>query len=1420
MKNKRSNNATVNTVSATAAAHTLASKAFAVLMSAILVLGLSPITKVSYADTASNTSVTQESSASADQGAGSNAKSAAGSDDEASGKADTKSTSADEVATTTGTAATGASSTAAATASKVASKSASSASDSDTNAAATASANNSTEPASNGEDDIALASDNQNSSIAPGKYGNYTYEQNSTKNAFTSSDYDAYRDSVATQWLGIAGSFHITGFDEVTTSSHIYGNILTKKLSGSNNFGLDSRYDEKYGYKGLSYVQEYPNPAGNVDGHEDGTFVIGSNNTVTTVDNNNHLAINGTQFNQPNKLVQDADTASAPFIDLGEVKEATTKISDDLAKVDDVGASVTNKDGKIEINYEGDSGCAYVTLTAAELNSMNELNVRGMELNGKCSVVINVDMAGATKLDLKKVHVYSPDGKDEGTGEIDSTVGYVMFNIMNSTSDMTISLSDRVLASVLAPNSTINLAGSAAGTYVGTKVNVTAESHARPFRGTLKPVVGDLSVQKVWKDASGKVEEDVDHDPITATVLQRSKAKDGEWSDWAEYETVTLSNDNGWSKSWVKLPKKDTDGTTYEYKIVESDESKAANPDYDSVVTNNGIAWTITNTHKRTAEYTEASVTKAWLAADGTAESDDVVAGHGAVQAQLYKKAAGGEFAPEGEAVTLSKDNEWSHKWEGLVSKDADGTEYEYKVEETDASKAANPDYDSAVTNDGTAWTITNTHKAETTQASVHKAWKDADGGDEQGVEHTAITAELWYAGADGSATEPVKGSDGSALTAVLDGSNGWSGSWEGLPAKDAQGNAISYTVVESDASKAANPDYECAVSRDAEGSWSFTVTNTHKRTAEYTEASVTKAWLAADGTAESDDVVAGHGAVQAQLYKKAAGGEFAPEGEPVTLSKDNSWSHKWEGLVSKDADGTAYEYKVEEAQASKDANPDYDSAVSREGTAWTITNTHKAEEQEFSLSGYSMRAADAPTPAPDKVCYVDPKVVKVLEGRTLTAGEFSFQLIDDLTGGVVSTAVNDEAGMVDFDKAADKTGNPDNPSCLEFTAAGTYSYTVRETPNQVKDSTIEYSTEVVKFVTTIGQNSDGSLYEMESHYVKDGEIYSSSDHPTITNKVKPLSLGLVKSDDTTGVGLEGAVYGLYRVDESLDTGAVQVMTSTSNDKGLMVFTGVDGSAITTGEEYFFQEISAPDGYTVSENKSSIFQIVQASDGTYSLVYPYEASAVAENGIALAAAVEPTVTNGNSGTPTDPIMYKVGTGVSDSKVAITFGKVSSDGTALSGAELAVRDESGTDVSVWTTDGVGHVVDSLVTGKKYVLYEKTAPEGYEKAAEVTFTVDQYGKVVVAEGAEQDGVLNAYAVDSTLNLVDYKQNELVTKKTVVREEGVPTKQVSAINTESTTSSLPKTSDNIPLVPIAVVAGIAVVVLCVAARKRRKQ
>lgn len=58
---------------------------------------------------------------------------------------------------------------------------------------------------------------------------------------------------------------------------------------------------------------------------------------------------------------------------------------------------------------------------------------------------------------------------------------------------------------------------------------------------------------------------------------------------------------------------------------------------------------------------------------------------------------------------------------------------------------------------------------------------------------------------------------------------------------------------------------------------------------------------------------------------------------------------------------------------------------------------------------------------------------------------------------------------------------------------------------------------------------------------------------------------------------------------------------------------------------------------------------------------------------------------------------------------------------VEGAKLEVRDEKNNVVDSWTTTKEDHYISGLEEGKTYTLIEETAPEGYVRAEEITFTV---------------------------------------------------------------------------------------------------
>ena len=92
----------------------------------------------------------------------------------------------------------------------------------------------------------------------------------------------------------------------------------------------------------------------------------------------------------------------------------------------------------------------------------------------------------------------------------------------------------------------------------------------------------------------------------------------------------------------------------------------------------------------------------------------------------------------------------------------------------------------------------------------------------------------------------------------------------------------------------------------------------------------------------------------------------------------------------------------------------------------------------------------------------------------------------------------------------------------------------------------------------------------------------------------------------------------------------------------------------------------------------------------------------------------------------ESIKFKAESG-KDQKLVMKDGQFTAKKTDVSGknyiegAKLEVRDDKNNVVDSWTTTKEDHYISGLEEGKTYTLIEETAPEGYVRAEEITFTV---------------------------------------------------------------------------------------------------
>ena len=133
--------------------------------------------------------------------------------------------------------------------------------------------------------------------------------------------------------------------------------------------------------------------------------------------------------------------------------------------------------------------------------------------------------------------------------------------------------------------------------------------------------------------------------------------------------------------------------------------------------------------------------------------------------------------------------------------------------------------------------------------------------------------------------------------------------------------------------------------------------------------------------------------------------------------------------------------------------------------------------------------------------------------------------------------------------------------------------------------------------------------------------------------------------------------------------------------------------------EYVLKEIAAPDGYIIATDIK--FNVDVYGNVTVENV---DSTAVSDNGYPLIVMVDDT------------------TKVRISKRDITTGE------ELPGATLQIIDEDGNVVEEWVSTDEAHFIEGkLIAGKEYTLRETIAPDGYEIASEIKFTVNTDGSV---------------------------------------------------------------------------------------------
>ena len=195
-----------------------------------------------------------------------------------------------------------------------------------------------------------------------------------------------------------------------------------------------------------------------------------------------------------------------------------------------------------------------------------------------------------------------------------------------------------------------------------------------------------------------------------------------------------------------------------------------------------------------------------------------------------------------------------------------------------------------------------------------------------------------------------------------------------------------------------------------------------------------------------------------------------------------------------------------------------------------------------------------------------------------------------------------------------------------------------------------------------------------------------------VNMKDDTTKVSITKYDLTSSKELPGAT--LQIIDK--DGNVIEEWVSTSEAH---LIEGI----LTAGETYTLREISAPNGWTISEDV--------------------------------------TFTVNADGTITHVEMY-------DKPTSVSLRKVDTDGKDIKGAVMQLLDKDKNVIEEWTTDGTAHVLTAqLIVGETYTLHEKSAPAGYELAKDQTFTVPDDGEITVTMTDEKTPTTPPVATPTT-------------------------------------------------------------------------
>lgn len=745
--------------------------------------------------------------------------------------------------------------------------------------------------------------------------------------------------------------------------------------------------------------------------------------------------------------------------------------------------------------------------------------------------------------------------------------------------------------------------------------------------------------------------------------------------------TATASASNGWTYAFTGLPKYNK-GVVVNYTVVETSSTN----DYIAEIGNADNNYAVTNTYvpgKRSL-----TVIKQWIDAAGTGSSTNRPP---SISVQLYA-----DGNPAGSPVKLNADNGWTYTWTDLDAKKA-GADIAYTVKETAVPEGYAAS--SSTSGDGNVITLTNT--ARRYPVTIVKTDGDAP----------LAGAKLQITDVNGVPVEGSFTSNGSSTIHNL------------YPGD--------YLLTELQAPEGYQTADAIAFNIAAGGTVTFTGKDGSKKSAENntltmadksqtTSINGTKVW-----NDNADQAGKRPSAITVDLL--ANGKAVTKNGKPVTAnaSAETGWAFSFDGLPVMD-NGSAVTYTVKEEPVDG-----YTAAISGDAAnGFTITNTidrhtvklAKIDENGTALPGASMRLTD-----PNGVDVVEPWIsggqpyeTELSDGSyvlTETQAPAHYDIAAAIpfkvSGGkvIIGGEQQDQATVTMRDERSRFQVNID-----KVNVAGT------RVEGAVLEVTTADGTTTLAQWTTDGENTHALSLEPGSYRLVEAQAPASGMYAAIA----PIDFTV--GDDgtltvTDGEGTRTLGGNTITVVDTYASHTVKV-SKKSLTEGIGEIAGaqLEISGVNLDGE------SVEDQWTSEQGKDHSTEL---KPGSYTL-----RETAAPAGYTTAAPIDFTITPGGALEIGGERQYGRTLDMIDEPATtpVTLSKVGSDNVSreLAGASLKITGTTFEGVSyrhTWTSKADGPLVLQLPNGT-YTMSETSAPDGYEAADPIDFTVN--GGVLTING----------------------------------------------------------------------------------------